>query len=220
MKKKLFKITLILIGFIIGFLLTFPLKTIVLSILSKNDVQFSEVKGNIHEMELKNVEKDGFFIPRLKFKNYVFVQKIYIDGADITVYPSKKIANIKFKNFQLKNFVKDKDIDVDIKKGELNVYLDGSDVLLEGNADLEVKRIQGFQLGNAKIEVKLKPNRDEKVSEVEANIEGKEIKGTFTGNLKLNLKNEKEQYIEGVFRGQFLEGPIEMEIKQQLEGLK
>jgi hypothetical protein len=220
MKKKIFIFSIILTGFIIGFLLTFPLKSLALRFLFENNIKFSEIKGNSLELEIKNLQKDDIQIPVLKLKNFYFFQLIELDKENkIKIYPIQKKVNLDFKNFVLNKYLKDENIDIELKKTSLNLYLEDKNILLNGDGTINLNKLEGFELNGTKIKFKLKDNPKEKFSEIKADIEGEIVKGKFEGKIVLNIEDLDNSYIEGVFRGELLNQAVEKNIKQELSTL-
>jgi len=192
-KRKIFYLILFILTFLVGILLAFPVKTLALRLLTENNIQFKGISGNNLKLKIEGIKKNDIYIPNLTVENRYFYQKVILDKNNhILIKPLSREINLKLKNFVSEKYILKENVKFNIKDTDVGLFLFDSNILMNGNGKIDLKSIEGFELNNMKIDFKLKENREEKSSFIEANINSDMIKGTFTGNIYIDIKNKEK----------------------------
>ncbi len=197
--KKLSYILVFLISFFLAFVFTFPAKTAVSYILTKNHINYSKIQGDIFNLRVYDLEVENIYIPVVYIDNNLVKITIYTDPEnylDIDLF--KRKAKLKLTELKLENYQKKPQITGQISTSIKFTSVDNF-IVSKGNGNLLLRKFPLFNIGSIQVRWKLKP--EDNKSKVNADITGKNISGTFKGYLILPIKDRNNIRLKGNFEG-------------------
>ncbi len=208
--KKIIYFFVFIIGFLITFVSTFPAKTVLGYFLTKNNINYSKIEGNILNLKVYDIEFGNIYIPSVTIENN-FVKVIsrinmenYLDLDFV-----KRKAKLKLTELQLEKYQKKPEVE-GIVSTSIKLRKKQDYIVTRGNGNLLIKKLPLPTFNNTEISWKLSP--EDSYSKVTATLKGKNIDGTFNGRLIIPINDTKNIRIKGMFTGKVFGNSVKQEI--------
>ena len=210
--RKIIYILFFLFAFVFTFLFTFPASQVLGFLLTKNNVRYEKIGGNLFKVNISGIKVKNLKIPEITLKNrFPYIYAILNKNNFVKFNILSKSGKINFEKLKIQEFIKNSKISGNLSLNE-EFILKLPNVLFKGNGEIFI--LKEKYLGLSNIRVNFKNDYDKEKTRIKASLSGRNITGEFNGSLKVLVSGAVK--LKGNFKGNVFGGKIDKNINISL----